>query len=196
MKSFAFFTVFGLIAVAQAQEQCAAVAAKIPTCAITCIASAASGVGCSQTDFACQCKPANNAAINSAALDCVVKGCGAAQGLAVQGSASAVCACAATAAGSSPTSAAAAAPVEASSTAESSPTNTAAVPSIAAPATSSAPFPTTTAAAAPVASAPSASGTGGVNASSSVTPFTGAAVKVAASLSAAISALLVMITVL
>ena len=102
MKTFAIAMAIGLAAVAQAQEQCAAVAAKVPTCAVSlaatdrgpgsvthggqvsCINSAASGVGCGSMDFACQCKPSNNAAIQSAALDCVVKGCGAVTGLAVQ----------------------------------------------------------------------------------------------------------------
>ena len=59
---------------------------------VSCISPAASKVGCGATDFACQCKPANNAAINSAALQCVLSGCGPVTGLAVQASASAVCA--------------------------------------------------------------------------------------------------------
>ena len=34
MKTFAIVLAAGLVAVTQAQEQCAAVAAKIPTCAV------------------------------------------------------------------------------------------------------------------------------------------------------------------
>ena len=115
MKSFAAILAFGLIAVAQAQEQCAALAAKVPQCAVSrfdeyssrrkeadrrsqvsCIAAAASGVGCGMTDFACQCSASQSAAIASSALPCVLSGCGAVTGLAVQTSAAAVCECAAT----------------------------------------------------------------------------------------------------
>ncbi len=35
MKSFAVLVAVGLAAVAQAQDQCAAVAAKVPTCAVS-----------------------------------------------------------------------------------------------------------------------------------------------------------------
>ena len=115
MRSIAAILAFGLIAVAQAQEQCAAVAAKVPQCAVSrfdhfssrnqeadsrsqvsCIAAAASGVGCGETDFACQCSASQSAVIASSALPCVLSGCGAVTGLVVQSSALAVCQCAAT----------------------------------------------------------------------------------------------------
>ena len=63
----------------------------------TCLASAAAAVGCGTSDYACQCSPSQSAAIGSSALPCVVSGCGPVTGLAVQSSAAAVCACAATA---------------------------------------------------------------------------------------------------
>ncbi|KAK0511600.1 hypothetical protein JMJ35_006173 [Cladonia borealis] len=200
MKTFAIVFAAGLVAVAQAQEQCAAVAAQIPACAVTCISPAASKVGCGATDFACQCEPANNAAINSAALECVLSGCGPVTGLSVQASASAVCACAATAA-SVPASSTAAAPA---STAAVATTSAAPVASSSAPivassaasatsASSSAPYPVTSSGAVTATATPASSG--GVTATS-IVPFTGSAVKVAISVGGALGALLAVIAAL
>ncbi|KAL2053438.1 hypothetical protein ABVK25_006432 [Lepraria finkii] len=192
MKTFAIVLAAGLVAVTQAQEQCAAVAAKIPTCAVSCISTAAAKAGCGMTDFACQCKPANTAAINSAALECVLSGCGAATGLAVQASASAVCACAASAGPVAASSTAATAPASTSAVA----TSSAAVVASTAPATSSAPFPVTTSATASgVASAPPVASTGGVT-TSSTAPFLGAGVRAIASIGGVFGAFVAVMAVL
>ncbi|KAL8644305.1 MAG: hypothetical protein Q9226_007832 [Calogaya cf. arnoldii] len=98
MKTILSITAIGLIAVAQAQEQCAASAAAIPSCAAECHTNAASSVGCAQGDYTCQCSSSQSAAIASSALPCVLSACGPETGLSVQGAASAVCDCVATAA--------------------------------------------------------------------------------------------------
>lgn len=155
-----------------------------------CIASAASGVGCPLTDFACQCKPANNAAIQSAALPCVLKGCGPQTGLAVQGSASAVCACAATAGPAAPKTSTAA-PASTTAVQATSP----AVPAASSSPSIVAPYPTSSAAAmSPTAAAPVPSGTGSV--SNGGTTFTGTGVKIIASISAAMVGILALFVAL
>ncbi|KAL6711697.1 hypothetical protein ACN47E_004631 [Coniothyrium glycines] len=80
---------------ALAQTACDPVASAVPTCGVPCIQSAASAVGCTGTDYACRCNNAD--AVQSSALGCVVGACGIATALQVQASASAVCACVATA---------------------------------------------------------------------------------------------------
>ncbi|KAF2821637.1 hypothetical protein CC86DRAFT_386036 [Ophiobolus disseminans] len=82
-------------ATVSAQTACDPVASAIPTCGVPCISSAAAGVGCTNADYGCRCT--NAAAIQNAALGCVVGNCGIATALQVQASASAVCACVATA---------------------------------------------------------------------------------------------------
>ncbi|KAL9636420.1 MAG: hypothetical protein Q9164_002840 [Protoblastenia rupestris] len=202
MKSVAAVLAFGLIAAVQAQEQCAAVAAKIPSCATECISEAAASVGCSGSgDLACQCE--NTAKINSAALNCVLEGCGPQTGLAVVQSASAVCACVASAgpaeateateAPASPASTAAAqtSAAEPEASEETSPATGGSSPAAAgaatpatsaAAATSAAPFPTVNQIAdgqiQATAAAPAP--TGGMTSNSTV-PFTGAGVKTVAS---------------
>lgn len=47
--------------------------AEIPSCAVTCLATAASGAGCGIDDFECQC--ADIKAITAAATPCVLDGC-------------------------------------------------------------------------------------------------------------------------
>ncbi|MCJ1464197.1 hypothetical protein MMC07_002810 [Pseudocyphellaria aurata] len=198
MKSISILLAVGLVASARAQEACDAVAAEIPQCASSCIVSAASAVGCETGDYKCQCGD-KSAAIAETALPCVVEGCGAVTGLAVQSSAAAVCGCAATAQ-SVPASTTAPAP-EASSTSEavesSAPTSatpeaTSATPTSTVPGSTATsvtrtsnlpgsstpsvtpPFPTTAAAGtAPSGSAPS--GTKPGSSTGSAAPFPGAA---------------------
>ena len=163
----------------------------------SCIDKAAAGVGCNDpTDFACQCK--NTEAINGAALNCVLSGCGAQTGLAVQASASAVCACVSSA-GSSPQ--ATSAP-ESLATTLAVPTGhgpevTQASSTVAASSTSAAtaaPFPTVSqisdgqvqaTGAAPASSASASSG----GTSNSTVPFTGAGVKAAGSVGSVLAAI-------
>ncbi|KAL9129585.1 MAG: hypothetical protein Q9217_002005 [Psora testacea] len=195
MKSVTAVLAFGLIAAVHAQDQCAAIAAKIPSCATECIASAAAGVGCSTpTDFACQCE--NTAAINGAALNCVLSGCGAQTGLAVQASASAVCDCVSSAGPSAQATESATSPASTPAvqtapgpevTAESSPI----AASSAAPVTSAAPFPSVNQISdgqvqATSAASPSASGAMMPN---TTIPFTGAGVKAVASVGSLMVAL-------
>ncbi|KAH8726389.1 hypothetical protein GQ44DRAFT_825739 [Phaeosphaeriaceae sp. PMI808] len=94
MQAFTIFTM--LFAAVSAQTACAPVASAVPTCAVPCIQSAASGVGCDNVNYKCRC--ANAAAIQNAALGCVLTNCGLTNALKAQASASAVCACVATAA--------------------------------------------------------------------------------------------------
>lgn len=62
---------------------------------VPCISSAAAGVGCGADSYSCRCNNAD--AIQNAAIGCVLTNCGLTTGLQVQASASAVCACVATA---------------------------------------------------------------------------------------------------
>jgi hypothetical protein len=62
------FALLALVAVASAQS--------IPACAQPCIAAAvSSATTCGASDLACQCQPANEAAIQAAATSCVLKSC-------------------------------------------------------------------------------------------------------------------------
>ncbi|KAF2649971.1 hypothetical protein K491DRAFT_721160 [Lophiostoma macrostomum CBS 122681] len=80
-----------------AQSACDSAASAVPTCGVPCIQSAASAVGCDNTNYSCRCS--NAAPIQSSAQACVISNCGLATALQVQASASAVCACVATATG-------------------------------------------------------------------------------------------------
>ncbi|CAK7212757.1 hypothetical protein SCUCBS95973_001571 [Sporothrix curviconia] len=87
-----------LVAVAQAQitpppcSPCTAAIAAVPSCATDCILSAAvTNAGCTDGDYACQCSA--SAAIQNAALGCVVGDCGIATGLLVLSSVASVCDC-------------------------------------------------------------------------------------------------------
>jgi hypothetical protein len=62
---------------------------------VPCISSAAVAVGCDADSYGCRCSSAD--AIQSSAIGCVLGACGLATALEVQASASAVCACVATA---------------------------------------------------------------------------------------------------
>ncbi|ERT00368.1 hypothetical protein HMPREF1624_03739 [Sporothrix schenckii ATCC 58251] len=90
--------VTALLAVAQAQvtpppcSPCTAAIAAVPSCASGCILSAAvTNAGCTDGNYACQC--AQSAAIQNAALGCVVADCGLATGLQVLSAVSTVCSC-------------------------------------------------------------------------------------------------------
>jgi hypothetical protein len=52
-------------------------AAQIPSCATECLANAAKSAApsCGASDTACQCEPANKAAIQAAATPCVIGAC-------------------------------------------------------------------------------------------------------------------------
>lgn len=51
--------------------------AQIPSCAQPCLTSAiSSATKCSASDLACQCEPANQQAITTAATSCVLSACG------------------------------------------------------------------------------------------------------------------------
>ncbi|KAL9100413.1 MAG: hypothetical protein Q9163_004211 [Psora crenata] len=180
MKSVAAAVVFGLVMAVKAQDQCAAVAAQVPSCA-------------------CQ----NTAQINTAALNCVLSNCGVQTGLAVQASASAVCDCVSSAGPTSqatesaPTPASTAAvqtapgPVVSAGSSPILPTTTA-LSTSAAPATSSQPpYPTqsqTSDGQVQATGAASVSATGAVPQGSGA-PFAGAGVKTGAPLGGFIVAL-------
>ncbi|KAL8811073.1 MAG: hypothetical protein Q9223_007612 [Gallowayella weberi] len=192
MKTFLSIAAFGLIAVAQAQQQCAASAAAIPSCALECIVSAGSSVGCKQGDYACQCSSSQSAAIASAALGCVLSACGPATGLSVQGAASAVCHCVATAAPASTTAASSSSSSSATTTADASPSSTATKTSAVATTSaslSSAPYPTAPTTASPVVSAPSSGGVGSGAAGNGTVPFISGAPFIAASVGGIVGAL-------
>ncbi|CAK7206492.1 hypothetical protein SEUCBS139899_009288 [Sporothrix eucalyptigena] len=87
-----------LVVAAQAQitpppcPACTAAIAAVPSCATDCILSAAvTNAGCTDGDYACQCS--QSAAIENAALACVVGDCGVATGLLVLSSVASVCDC-------------------------------------------------------------------------------------------------------
>ncbi|KAL8757216.1 MAG: hypothetical protein Q9184_004276 [Pyrenodesmia sp. 2 TL-2023] len=189
MKTFSAIAALGLISLAQAQEQCAASAALIPSCALDCIQSAGSGVGCAPGDFACPCSSSQAAAIASAAFGCVLSACGPVTGLAVQSAGAAVCECVATAAPASTTAEATSAEATTSSAA---PISTATQSSIVATTSISlptAPYPTATAGttAAPSGSSPAGPGPAG---GPGAVPFTGGASMVVGSLAGILGALL------
>jgi hypothetical protein len=55
----------------------AAAQSTLPTCAQPCVADAvAASTDCAADDIACQCIPANKAAIQGAATSCVLEACG------------------------------------------------------------------------------------------------------------------------
>ncbi|KAI4281517.1 MAG: hypothetical protein L6R38_003643 [Xanthoria sp. 2 TBL-2021] len=196
MKTILSIAAFSLIAVAKAQDQCAASAAVIPSCAAECIISAGSSVGCAQGDYACQCSSSQSAAIASAALPCVLSACGPATGLRVQGAASAVCDCVATAVPASTTSS------PATTTAEASPsvtvTSTATESSIVATTSVSLPTPYLTGASPAAGVGPTGSVMGGGSAGSDtgIVPFTGGASYVEASFVGIVGALFLAVVAL
>ncbi len=85
----------GSTCVAGSSADCAPLASTVvPDCAQACFTSAAPGVGCGATDFACQCQPAAQASLSSLLIPCVATACPAASLPAVIAGASSVCACA------------------------------------------------------------------------------------------------------
>ncbi|TVY83538.1 GPI-anchored CFEM domain protein [Lachnellula suecica] len=133
MKLITIWTGIAFAGYATAQS-CDAFVSAVPSCAATCINSAASAVGCTAGDLGCQCSSSQSSAINSLAINCVVAGCGIPTALAASASANAVCKCAATAVAATTTASAAI-------TSAASPS---ASTSIAPLTTTAAPLPTTT----------------------------------------------------
>ncbi|KAK9424706.1 hypothetical protein SUNI508_13551 [Seiridium unicorne] len=87
-----FIVLSALIGAALAQN-CAAVAVTaVPVCAQSCILNGATSIGCSGTDFACQCE--KEAALYAAIEGCVSSGCPEPSYQAVIDGASSVCNCA------------------------------------------------------------------------------------------------------
>jgi hypothetical protein len=68
---------------------CAASAAAVPTCALSCFNSAIPKVGCGIIDYACQCSSSQFAQISTALVPCVATACPAASFAAVAASANA-----------------------------------------------------------------------------------------------------------
>ncbi|KAF2108277.1 hypothetical protein BDV96DRAFT_262634 [Lophiotrema nucula] len=97
MKSFTLVLTLALAfaSSADAQTACSSVATAIPSCGQSCLLSAGSAVGCSSADYGCQCTSSSE--IQATAINCVLGACDLGDALAVQSSASAVCACIATA---------------------------------------------------------------------------------------------------
>lgn len=74
---------------------CTNAIAAVPSCATGCILSAAvTNAGCPDGNYSCQC--ASSAAIQDAALNCVVSDCGLDTGSSVLGAVSSVCSCVST----------------------------------------------------------------------------------------------------
>ncbi|KAF2195539.1 hypothetical protein K469DRAFT_14501 [Zopfia rhizophila CBS 207.26] len=86
---------FAFVSSVSAQTACDSVASAIPTCGQSCLLSAGSAIGCGTGDYSCQC--ASSSALQASAQNCVISACGVQTALSVQASASAVCACVATA---------------------------------------------------------------------------------------------------
>ncbi|KAK4152190.1 hypothetical protein C8A00DRAFT_44734 [Chaetomidium leptoderma] len=70
---------------------CAPSITAIPTCATSCIVSAASAVGCGGSDFDCRCS--SSAAIQASAVGCVVGACGIDEALKVVDAVGTLCSC-------------------------------------------------------------------------------------------------------
>ncbi|KAF4504471.1 hypothetical protein G6O67_007921 [Ophiocordyceps sinensis] len=56
---------------ATASEQCLSLTSRIPTCARSCVQSAAYKVGCDSEDLACRCTKSNYDAIQTSAWSCI-----------------------------------------------------------------------------------------------------------------------------
>ncbi|CAD6565578.1 MAG: hypothetical protein ASARMPRED_007341 [Alectoria sarmentosa] len=193
MMSVAILLGLGLAAIAQAQDQCLAVADSIPLCAVSAIGSAAASVGCNPTDFSCQCVPSNSMAINTAALSSVLKDCGAVTGLAVEAAGSSVCACVASATSAKASTTSSSRSISVSSTSSTS-TKTAVVAGSAEPATTPAPSLPTTSTTASV--SPSVGTGSGSTTSSSAAQSTGAVVLAAASIGGCLGAFIAIMAAL
>ena len=75
-----------------AESPCQSDVDAVPECAVPCIESAAvTDVGCGGTDYECQC--VSSSAVQAAAQNCVIDGCGPATALQVLESVSALCDC-------------------------------------------------------------------------------------------------------
>ncbi|KAM4063515.1 CFEM domain-containing protein [Hirsutella rhossiliensis] len=70
-NSFAL-SLLALVGFATANEQCLSLTSQIPDCALSCVQSAASQVGCTESeDLACRCTKASFKAIETSAQTCV-----------------------------------------------------------------------------------------------------------------------------
>ncbi|KAG4033781.1 hypothetical protein MFRU_004g02840 [Monilinia fructicola] len=98
----AIFTLFASVAYSQS---IASEVAQLPSCALSCLATAATSAGCGLTDYACQCGDAK-AAITKSGTPCIVAACSASDVLTVSKVAAQICELQASAgsSGSSPSS--------------------------------------------------------------------------------------------
>jgi hypothetical protein len=71
---FSTAAVAALVASVAYSQSIADLVAQIPSCAIVCLSTAATGAKCGLTDYACQCGPARDA-ITQSATPCVLAGC-------------------------------------------------------------------------------------------------------------------------
>ncbi|KAI4153947.1 MAG: hypothetical protein LQ340_001983 [Diploschistes diacapsis] len=223
----AFFALVAAVSAQGSPSACLPVAESIPSCAVRqssilgqsdllipfkvpCISSAASGVGCGEFDFTCQCGGSKPAQIASAAQGCVISACSNIQtALAAQAAASSVCACAATA-GSGSSGGLSTAPdttaLSGGSTSAAGQSSSAAPASSTAAAGGSATAPasgstgaasvSTAAVTGATTSVPGVASTGGITATSSFIPFTGGAVTAVGSMGGILGALLAAIAAL
>ncbi|KAM4057253.1 CFEM domain-containing protein [Hirsutella rhossiliensis] len=120
-NSFGALSLLALARFAAANPQCQSLTSAFPSCALSCVKSAASQVGCTNSeDLGCQCTPASSQAILATAQGCVI-GCGIEQALPAIDAGSAICACLATATPSS---------ASASPTSQTTPTNSSVPPEV------------------------------------------------------------------
>lgn len=176
---------------------------------IKCIDTAASGAGCNgPTDLACQCKNVDK--INAQAINCVLSGCGAEEGLQAQSAAAAVCACVESAgSGGSDASAGAEAVASAGSggaqpgadavvsTSTEAATSEATTTETSVPSSSSPPYPTTVSQIGDgQIQVGTATASSIVPSSTSITPFEGAAARVGGSVIAVVAGFAVVVAVL
>ncbi|KAB8295178.1 hypothetical protein EYC80_007104 [Monilinia laxa] len=83
----AIFTLFASVAYSQS---IASEVAQLPSCALSCLATAATSAGCGLADYACQCGDAKDA-ITKSGTPCIVAGCSASDVLAVSKIATQIC---------------------------------------------------------------------------------------------------------
>ncbi|KAJ5051919.1 uncharacterized protein L3040_001682 [Drepanopeziza brunnea f. sp. 'multigermtubi'] len=71
---FSIAIVFAIVASLVSSQSVSSLVAQLPSCAISCLATASSSVGCGISDYTCQCG-LNKDAVTSAATFCVVSSC-------------------------------------------------------------------------------------------------------------------------
>ena len=170
---------------------------------IKCIGTAASGAGCKgPTDYTCQCKNVDK--INAQAINCVLSGCGADEGIKAQSAAAAVCACVASSGSGGSEASAGAEAVASAGTETVASTSTEAATSeaqttteVSVPSSSSPPYPTTVSQIGDgQIQVGTATASSIVPSSTSVTPFEGAAARVGGSVIAVVAGFAVVVAVL